>query len=266
MPSTFNSSVLGSAYYYRGRGAARTVCRSTGFSLLFSLQSTVFELLQELGVGMLPSAGGSTITIDQLGVINVASPSAGPGWDDTTLRALYAFVQFSSQQPAANRTAIAAYLPSISADILRRSGNLSERTMRAAVWAVDSRSFNDVGERVYGIGSPDNVSFDSGATFPVYGQIPPVPSNGTAVAGPGDCFPIAEGEVARDPVTTTATFGVDVGLLLFVLAAGVIGIATTTRERKNPGHRPETQPSSNDRWRGSSWGSYGAYAQKKASR
>ncbi len=230
MPSTFSSPIVGSAYYYRGRGTARTVCRSTGFSLLSSVQATVLELLQD--VGTLPSAGGVSVTADQIGVIDGSNAAAGPGWDDMTLRGIYAFVAYSAR----GRSAVAPYLSAIAADIMRRGGLLSERTMKAAMWVLSSRGFNDAGDRTYGLGSPDDVEFGADTAFPAYGEIPPAPANHTLLSGAGDCTPIAEGQSAGDPITATATFGASTLLLIVAIAAGVFGIANATKAE------PSTRP------------------------
>lgn len=241
MASTFNSPVVSSAYYYRGSGANRRVCRSAGFNLLFSVQSATLALLQD--VGDLPSAGGTTLSADQMQVINGDNPAAGPGWNELTLRALYAYVLFSSSRSQSTRAAIAAYLPSIAQDLLTGRGAsgrpLSQRTMQAAMWMLDSTGFTPEGDRVYGIGSPDSISFQAGTVFPTFGQIPPLPTNWTPGVtfgvGPGDCSPIAEGASANDPVTATATFGASTWLIIALVSATVIAIGAATRgERKNP--------------------------------
>lgn len=252
MPSTFNSPIVGSAYYYRGRGTNRRVCRSTGFNLLFSVQSAVLELLQD--VGSLPSAGGGSLAAEDMRVISGDSPAAGPGWDDLTLRALYTYVQFSASRSASTRLAISAYLPSIAQDLLMGRGApgrpLSERTMQAAMWMLASTGVapsapGELGATVYGIGSPDDVSFQSGTVFPAFGQIPPLPTNWTPGVtfgvGPGDCSPIAEGASANDPITTTATLGVSTLLIIALVGVTVVAIGAATR-----GARPNPTPSEDE--------------------
>jgi len=245
MASTFNSPIVSSAYYYRGRGTNRRVCRSTGFNLLFSVQAATLELLQDIGT--LPSAGGTSLSAEQMRVISGDSPAAGPGWDELTLRALYTYVQFSASRSQSTRAAISAYLPSIAQDLLVGRGSsgrpLSQRTMQAAMWMLDSTGFTPEGDRVYGIGSPDDISFQAGTVFPAFGQIPPLPTNWTPGVtfgvGPGDCSPIAEGASASDPITATATFGASTWLIIALVGATVIAIGAATRgERKNPSSEP----------------------------
>jgi len=226
MPSNFNSPIVGSAYYYRGRGAQRTVCRSTGYSLLTNVQANAVQAARDNG-GSLPTAGGQTLSADQMRVIDGANVAAGPGWDDLTLRMLYAFVLYSGAT---------AWLPAIAADLLRRNGPLSERTMKAAVWVAGAPT-NDAGLRI-GEGSPDNIVFEANTIFPTYGQIPPLPANRTVQLGSGDCSPISEGSSASDPITTTATFGASPLLIIALIGVTVIAIGAATRgERSNP-YRP----------------------------
>lgn len=245
MASTFNSPIVSSAYYYRGSGANRRVCRSAGFNLLFSVQSAVLELLQD--VGDLPSAAGTTLSADQMQVINGDNPAAGPGWNELTLRALYAYVLFSSSRSQTTRSAISAYLPAIAQDLLTGRGSpgrpLSQRTMQAAMWMLESTGFTPEGDRIYGIGSPDSISFQTGTVFPLFGQIPPLPTNWTPGVtfgvGPGDCSPIAEGASASDPITATATFGASTWLIIALVGATVIAIGAATRgSRSNPSGTP----------------------------
>lgn len=214
MPSTFNSPTIGSAYFYRRRAGQRIVCRSTGFELLYSLQVTLRTALEVLG-----------LPFEQVAVIDLSNPTAGPGWDDATLRALYSYVGRTNR----------SYLPAIAADLLSH-GQLSERTMKAAMWTLDSQGVDSSGNDIYGFGSPDEISFDAGTVFPMYEQIPPMPQNRTVEANAGGCTPIAEGEIAGDPVSTTTMLGVSPWLVLAVVAAGVWGIseATKAEPRKNP--------------------------------
>ncbi|MEO8069944.1 MAG: hypothetical protein ABI652_00965 [Acidobacteriota bacterium] len=248
MASTFNSPIVSSAYYYRGRGASRRVCRSAGFNLLFSVQAATLELLQD--VGTLPSAGGTSLSAEQMRVISGDNPAAGPGWDELTLRAIYSYVQFSASRSQSTRTAISSFLSSIAQDLLVGRGSpgrpLSQRAMQAAMWMLDSTGFTPEEDRVYGIGSPDDVSFQSGTVFPTFGQIPPLPTNWTPGVtfgvGPGDCSSIAEGASASDPITATATFGASTWLIIGLLGATVVAIGAATRgSRSNPTPRGDEE-------------------------
>ncbi len=167
------------------------------------------------------------VSVDQMQAVSPAN-----GWDDVTLRALYAFVQFSAHQSVTYRSSIQAYLSPIAADILRRSGPLSERTMKAVAWISNSIGYTPDSRRVYGVSSPDAISFDANTVFPSYGEVPPRSSNGSVSV---DCTAIAEGASATDPITTTATFGASPLLIIALIGVTVIAIARATRgERANP--------------------------------
>lgn len=223
-PSTALDGNPQSFWFVHRVNGRQNVCAMTGYSFLANVQAAIREQLT--ASGPLPSIGG---TISAADIPSIEEGSAS-GWDEPTLRGLYALIQ-RYRRPRTE-------LSRVEADVRAGAGRpLSPATTQLALWvAYYSHALRDVTrdgvtttEDVYGRGTPEDVSFGPGTTQPITGVSPPFPTDSVVTTDP-TCVPLSITIPTESPISVTSSYIPNAFLVLAVVAVAVVGVSVVTRK------------------------------------